>query len=84
MLTGKMIRNARESVGENQTDFAKRFGVDQSAVSDWERKGPPKRGTTRVALEAEIARMYSTALIQRKKPRRVSRETAPSRSPERA
>ena len=76
MLTGKMIRNARESVGESQTEFAKRFGVTQSAVSDWEIKGPPPRGTTRHAVETEIAKIYSTALIQRKKPRRVSRETS--------
>ena len=69
MLTGKMIRNARESVGESQTEFARRFGVDQSAVSDWERKGPPSRGTTRYALEAEIN-------VIRAKRSRVSRETS--------
>ncbi len=72
MLTGKMIRDARESVGESQTEFAKRFGVDQSAVSDWEQKGPPKRGTAARALEIEIG---SIAGKSRKKPRRVSRET---------
>ena len=70
MLTGKMIRTARKNVGESQTEFAKRFGVDQSAVSDWERKGPPNRGAARHAIEREIE------LIRGQNPRRVSRETS--------
>lgn len=78
MLTGKTIRNARESVGESQTEFAKRFGVTQSAVSDWEIKGAPDRGTTAKALELEIG---SISARTRKKPRRVSRETSSRTAP---
>lgn len=72
MITGAQIKRARESVNETQAEFAKRFGVDQSAVSDWERRGPPPRGPGRKAIENEL-----DGLKKAKKPSKshVSRET---------
>lgn len=78
MLKGKTIRAARISVGESQTEFAERFGVKQSAVSDWEIFGPPARGAAATAIEREIEAIK--AQNGKKKPR-VSRETATRNSP---
>jgi DNA-binding transcriptional regulator YiaG len=45
------VRTVRTSLGESQTAFAERFGVDQSAVSRWEKEGLPNRGAARNAVE---------------------------------
>jgi DNA-binding transcriptional regulator YiaG len=45
------VRTLRTSLGESQTAFAERFGVDQSAVSRWEKEGLPNRGAARNAVE---------------------------------
>jgi DNA-binding transcriptional regulator YiaG len=45
------VRTLRTSLGESQTAFAERFGVDQSAVSRWEKEGLPSRGAARNAVE---------------------------------
>jgi len=36
MKIDRALRNTREFVGENQTEFAKRFGVRQPVLSRWE------------------------------------------------
>jgi DNA-binding transcriptional regulator YiaG len=45
------IRKLRETLGESQAKFAERFSVTQTAVSLWERFGPPKRGLVRRELD---------------------------------
>ncbi len=45
------IKAIRSWLGENQTEFAQRFGVNQSTVNRWENKGVPDRGTARMAIE---------------------------------
>lgn len=51
MITGPTILDLRKSLGESQTTFGRRFGVDQSTVAGWERKGAPRRGAARILIE---------------------------------
>jgi transcriptional regulator with XRE-family HTH domain len=53
-MDAQLIRRARELVGESQTVFGARFGVDQSTYSRWETEGPPSRGPGRMALQREV------------------------------
>jgi DNA-binding transcriptional regulator YiaG len=55
MTDSDSIRAARGKVGESQTVFGQRFGVDQSTVARWETGGVPKRGPARKAIERELA-----------------------------
>ena len=59
VITGSDIIRVRQALGESQTVFARRLGVDQGTISKWERTGPPKYGTApmalRMALEAHLA-----------------------------
>lgn len=55
MASGRLIRKARELVGESQTTFGDRFGVDQTTIHRWETEGPPKRGTAKRLIERELA-----------------------------
>lgn len=50
MWSGAEIKKARDELKESQAAFAQRFGVDQATVHRWEKLGPPKRGTARLAL----------------------------------
>jgi DNA-binding transcriptional regulator YiaG len=50
MLTKTDILTLRSDLGESQEKFGTRFGVKQSAVALWEKKGPPKRGLVAIAL----------------------------------
>lgn len=59
-MNGQLIRDAREKVGESQTIFGERFGVDQSTVARWETQGPPSRGPARKALERELSEIEKT------------------------
>jgi DNA-binding transcriptional regulator YiaG len=52
MITGLQIKRAREHLQENQTQFAGRFGVDQSTIHRWESNGLPDRGTALIAVQA--------------------------------
>jgi DNA-binding transcriptional regulator YiaG len=54
-MDARLIRDAREKVGESQAAFGERFGVDQSTVHRWETQGPPQRGPARKAIEREIS-----------------------------
>jgi DNA-binding transcriptional regulator YiaG len=51
------VRTLRTSLGESQSAFAERFGVDQSAVSRWEKDGLPNRGAARRAVEKLAAKI---------------------------
>ena len=58
-----MIRRARDRVGESQTAFGARFGVDQTTIHRWETKGPPSRGSARKAIEREISDIESNGAV---------------------
>lgn len=57
MASSKQIKSIRKKLGENQTAFAARFGVDQATLSRWETKGIPERGATRIAVEVLLEKM---------------------------
>lgn len=50
-VTGEALKEVRTRLGESQTTFAERFGVDQATVSRWETEGPPDRGLAAKLLE---------------------------------
>jgi DNA-binding transcriptional regulator YiaG len=50
-ITGEVFRAARARLGESQTTFAGRFGVDQATISRWETEGPPERGVAAKLIE---------------------------------
>lgn len=58
MLTKSDIAILRGN--ETQEAFGARFGVTQSAVALWEKKGPPKRGLVAKAL----AKLYAKSQIK--------------------
>ncbi|MBW7966774.1 helix-turn-helix transcriptional regulator [Bradyrhizobium sp. BR 10261] len=62
-MDGKLIRLARERVGESQAAFGERFGVDQSTVHRWETNGPPTRGPARKAIEREISAIEAAGAV---------------------
>jgi DNA-binding transcriptional regulator YiaG len=55
MLTRKHIIAARKRLGETQVAFAKRFGVHQATIHDWETAGPSKRPFHQQAIERVLA-----------------------------
>lgn len=59
MLTKTDIITLRSDLGESQEKFGSRFGVTQTAVLRWEKKGPPQRGLVAMALEKLRARTPS-------------------------
>lgn len=61
MILGDAIKAARERLGESQAEFAKRFGVDQSAVSRWETQGVPGRGPAAAFVERVLAEIEGAA-----------------------
>lgn len=56
MKIGTRIRSAREAITLNQTDLAKRLGVSQPTVSDWEngRTEPTVDNLRVLAVELEV------------------------------
>lgn len=58
MLTKYDIATLRGN--ETQEAFGARFGVTQSAVALWEKKGPPKRGLVAKAL----AKLYAKSQVK--------------------
>jgi DNA-binding transcriptional regulator YiaG len=57
MITGEVIREAREKLGESQAEFAKRFGVVQSVVSRWEAFGIPSNGSSKTLVRRVLAEL---------------------------
>jgi len=51
MISGEEIRQARIKLGESQTAFGRRLGVDQSTIHRWETAGPPEGGAAPKLLE---------------------------------
>ena len=66
MISGKDIRKHRDRLGETQTQFARRFNVNQSTVARWE------SGDLDIAGIAEVAVEYVLAELSRQ----AARETA--------
>lgn len=60
MITGQIIKETRERVGESQAQFAARFGVNQSTVHRWEAEGPPSTGTARIVIEQVVSQLAET------------------------
>jgi len=48
------LRAQRERVGETQSQFAERFGVNQSTIHRWETLGVARIKATRVLIEAVL------------------------------
>ena len=44
-------------MAETQDVFARRFGVDRTTYTDWEKHGPPKRGAAPALIERVLADM---------------------------
>ena len=50
IVSPETIRKARDALGENQHQFAARFGIRQSTLSRWENGRLPKQGSALVLL----------------------------------
>jgi DNA-binding transcriptional regulator YiaG len=61
MISGDDIKATRERLGESQAEFAKRFGVDQSALSRWETQGVPVRGPAEAIVERVLTELAEVA-----------------------
>lgn len=55
------LKAIRERLGESQSKFGERFGVDQATIHRWEKYGLPKRGYARKAVEGVIADLRENA-----------------------
>lgn len=55
LITGDMVKSARNGLGESQAAFGARFGVNQSTVARWETEGPPKGGAAGKMIERVLA-----------------------------
>lgn len=60
-ITGEAFRAARARLGESQTTFADRFGVDQATISRWETEGPPERGVAAKLIERVLGDIEARA-----------------------
>lgn len=58
-ISGDDLRAARERLGESQSQFGERFGVDQSTIHRWETAGISDRGTTKLAVERVLGDISS-------------------------
>lgn len=56
-LSGDELKATRERLGESQSQFGERFGVDQSTIHRWETDGISDRGTTKLAVERVLAEL---------------------------
>lgn len=57
------VKALRRSLGLSQEKFAHMLGVTQSAVSLWEKKGLPNRGTTRKLIHS--LSLFGVAALQK-------------------
>lgn len=60
-ITGEVLKKVRSDLGESQTTFAERFGVDQATVSRWETEGPPDRGMAAKLIERVLGDLSAEA-----------------------
>lgn len=59
-ISGEQVKAARERIGESQTAFARRFGVDQATVHRWENRGVPD-GTAQIAVQRVLQELKGAA-----------------------
>ncbi len=57
MVTAKLIRQARDKMGESPGEFAKRFGISRPALINWEKGNLPKYPPTVEHIERVLANM---------------------------
>lgn len=59
MDIAKRIRELRESVGENRTEFSKHIGIPVRTIEDWEsgRRTPPEYIPRLIAYQLEYEKM---------------------------
>ena len=61
MDIAKRIRELRESVGENRTEFSKHTGIPVRTIEDWEsgRRTPPEYIPRLIAYQMEYERLVN-------------------------
>ena len=57
MITAADLRVARARLGEDQSTFAQRLGIDQGTLSRWEREGLPGKGPAQKVAEYLLAEL---------------------------
>ena len=57
--TSDELRQARQRLNETHEQFAKRFGIDRSTYTGWERGRLPKDGTAPLLIERVLAELSS-------------------------
>ena len=55
--TAADLRRARDRADETQAQFCRRFGIDRSTYTGWEKHGPPKEGTAPLLIEYVLAEL---------------------------
>jgi DNA-binding transcriptional regulator YiaG len=61
MIIGEALRRARERIGENQVEFAKRFGVAQPVLSRWETGRVRPGGAVQMLIKRILADLAQEA-----------------------
>lgn len=61
MSTGEALKAARERTGESQAEFARRLGINQSALSRWETGRREPRGPAQRLVERVLAELNEAA-----------------------
>jgi transcriptional regulator with XRE-family HTH domain len=54
-----MLREARELTGESQAKFGERLGVEQPAISRWERGEMPAEGPIQLLAQRIIVEIHA-------------------------
>ncbi len=59
MSTAEKIRELRESVGENRSEFSKHTGIPVRTLEDWEagRRTPPEYIPRMIAYQLELEKL---------------------------
>ena len=52
------LKAIRWRLGESQEKFARRFGVHQSTIHDWETRGIPRFGTAGALVRRVLAELH--------------------------
>ena len=60
-MNGDLLKATRDRVGESQTKFAKRLGIDQTTLSRWEAFGIPDRGPGQKIVERVVSELGQAA-----------------------
>ena len=60
MIDASKIREIRAALGESQTAFAARFGLNQSTIDRWEDRGPPPDKLTQLAIEQILSEIEAS------------------------